>query len=188
MRHSCHSPIALDDDAAGMAVVRDTWDDEEDVKDDWDAEEEPAKPIVAAPAKPRPSTTSTPTTSTTKPSAAKTTTAPNNETEQEKKARLERLVQERDLDHALSLFGLSSDAHKNGPPPASNPVPAASVSPFDTLNPSSIPEFDQFTRIITKRLEAFEVLPPPVGHSCHAAGFRITSIIRSSSRDSSTRS
>lgn len=145
-----------DDDARDLAVVRDTWEDEdEEVKDAWDAEDEPSPAPVAA--------ASVPITATKNKKGAKggaETTAGHdaelNETPQERKARLERLVQERDLESAMSLFGISGPPRKEAAAPTA-PVAAAPASPFDTLEPSTVAEFDQFTRIITKRLEAFEV-------------------------------
>lgn len=141
-------------------MVRDTWeDDDEDVKDAWDAEDEPTPPPAA--------TASAPVTSTVKSKKSKgeaTTTAAVdeaelNETPQERKARLERLVRERDLESAMSLFGITGSAKKESvATTTTTAAAAASASPFDTMDPSTVAEFDQFTRIITKRFEAFEVL------------------------------
>jgi len=82
------------------------------------------------------------------------------ETEAERKARIEIEQQEKDLEHAMGLFGIESK-----PKPAETKSEgkerhvevSRSRSPFDTLQPNSIPEFEQFAQIITKRLEAFKV-------------------------------
>ncbi|PJF18456.1 Eukaryotic translation initiation factor 3 subunit J [Paramicrosporidium saccamoebae] len=139
-RPSCAN-ITLDD-GRDLAVVKDTWDDEEDVADAWDAEEEPVVVETAkVPKKPK-----------AKPAESYVSDVPANETEHEKKARLERLIREKDLEHAMSLFGISA------PEKTADSAPTTSIaqSPFDTMTPTTVPEFDQFTRLITKRLETFE--------------------------------
>lgn len=174
------------DDERDLAVVKDTWDDEQDVKDSWDAEEEEeVKPVV------KPKEVKTSTKQVSKPTTAKTvpieaTPEIVNETEGERKARLAKLVQERDLDHALSLFDIEGVKRESVSKKTSNGSSlAASLSLFDTLTPQTIPEFDQFTRLIAKRLESFEV-----GEDMHSVSIndlsslnRKTDIIRSFWRD-----
>jgi hypothetical protein len=147
------------DDERDMAVMRGDWKDEEDVKDEWDAEDEkvtlpPPPPPPVAPIK----------------SAPKKTTIPpvimENETEQEKKARLEKLVRERDLDSAMTLFGISGKSPTTGEACMTSSTRTAErtsentiviQSLFDSMNPTTVAEFDSFTRVITKRLESLEV-------------------------------
>lgn len=81
-------------------AARDSW-EEEDVADSWDAEEEEeveeVKPVKAT----------KPVTATKKPAATTTTAAEPEETEQARKERMNRLIQESDLENAMALFGLS---------------------------------------------------------------------------------
>lgn len=135
------------DDLTDLAVVRDDWEGEDDVQDDWDAEEKPAKPVVPAAAPPK---------KTVKPIVPKELPLAT-ETEQERKVRLDRLVKERDLDNAMGLFGLSLEARNVEQEPSSRAPSEANTLLFETFTPTNIPEFDHFSRIITKRLEAFEV-------------------------------
>jgi hypothetical protein len=130
------------DDKRDLAVIKDNWDNEEDVADAWDAEEEPVvvEP-VKQPKKPK-----------AKPVETVLNDVPANETEYERKARLEKLIREKDLESAMSLFGISASEKTTDSTPITNVV----QSPFDTMTPITIPEFDQFARLITKRLEAFE--------------------------------
>lgn len=149
----CGLCLRLLDDERGLAVVKDTWDDEQDVKDSWDVDEEEAKPA----AKPKAAKQAV------RPAAAAAKASPAaaaavvNETEGERKARLERLVQERDLDNAYSLFGIEGGVRESAAKTLPGAATIAASSPFDTLHPQTAPEFDQFARLITKRLEAFEV-------------------------------
>ena len=138
-----------------MAVVGNDWKEDEDVRDSWDAEEEVTKP---------PSTTvvtDPPPQRTRKPKAPATeeNSLVRDESEQEKKARLSKLVKEKDLENAMSLFGLSVDTKGELKKETKDTAPA-SASPFDSLSPSTPSEFDQFVRIVAKRLQGFEVGKP----------------------------
>ncbi len=126
-----------------------SWEEEEgDVADAWDAEEEEvvvvasAAPPVAAPAKKKK-----------EPAAGATLQGGHyDESAEERKARLERLVMESDLVNAMSLFGIE------GGEAAARPAAAAAavkqyVSPFDTSDPRSTKDFEAFAALIAKRCE-----------------------------------
>ena len=134
-----------------VAVVKEDWEDDEDVKDSWDAEEEEEAPKPA----PKPKAAPKP-----KPAANKTPAVPAVvepvETEFERKQRLERLVQEKDLESAMNLFGVSDTRPNKDAAAAAAPSVVVQQSPFDAMDPTTPAEFDQFTRIITKRLEQLE--------------------------------
>ncbi len=80
-----------------------------------------------------------------------------NETEAERRARLEKLVQEGDLENALSLFGLEGAARSGAAGSAgTKPIIKTITSPFDTMSPSTMVEFDQFQELIVRRLGSLE--------------------------------
>lgn len=89
-----------------MAAARDSWEDE-DVADSWDAEEEEEEAVevvkkVVEPVK-KTSAAAAPKKVTVTAAAA----AEPQESEQARKERLNRLIQESDLENAMALFGIS---------------------------------------------------------------------------------
>lgn len=94
--------LLLEIEQVKLAAARDSWEDE-DVADSWDAEEEEEKveevkkviePVKKAPA-PKKTVTAT------------AVIAEPEESELERKERLNRLIQESDLENAMALFGIS---------------------------------------------------------------------------------
>ncbi len=156
-----------DDDDKGLAVVRDdNWDDEQDdqVADDWDAPEDnqPVSKVATAKTKPAASTgtkreKALPSSKSTLQGAVPpgTTTAPSHqETDAERRARLEKIVQERDLESAMELFGISGSSKTSSSGIAAS-VTGASTSndTFETFTPTTTVEFEQYSRMISRRLE-----------------------------------
>lgn len=97
--------------------------------------------------------------------AAAATMVPINETEAERRARLDKLVKERDLESAMELFGINGQPKKSTTNMAgasagamSSQPPAAASPPysFETASPGSMAEFDQFSRLIGRKLEGLE--------------------------------
>ena len=156
-------------------AARDSWEDE-DVADSWDAEEEEekvaekvVKPVAAAPKK----------------AAAvsvKFAAVEAEESEQSRKERMNRLIQESDLENAMALFGISKSeinvdevleiTKKEGikriifilylnfilvKKPASN---AAAVSEnggyFESAKPQNWGEFETFSSAIVKKFKTLE--------------------------------
>lgn len=131
-----------------MAVVQGNWEDE-DVAETWDQEEETKVETAPRTTRPKPKTNITIKTATTDDPIV-------DETEQERKARLEKLVQERDLDSAMSLFGVEKKLENLAAAKSNTAAASASTPAFEMSNPTSIPEFDSFTRLITRKLESLE--------------------------------
>ena len=135
-------------------VKNDHWDEDNEVLDDWDVEEPPTKPAEhrskPIPVKPPKKNIPVPA----QPSQADVL----NETEQERKARLEKLIRERDLDSAMSLFGFENKGAKDTF--TSSPIKQQTSSlpggAFEMANPTTVPEFDQFTLLISKKLTALQ--------------------------------
>lgn len=150
-----------------MVVVKESWENEEDVADSWDAEED--EPVVTkAPVKAAPAPAKPPAKAKAQPEAP----AAGNETPEQQKQRLNRLIQESDLENAMALFGISKDqvnvdevlgvekkpSSKSSSSLAASSAAAssASASPFDAANPQSWSEFEAFSALISARLTAFE--------------------------------
>lgn len=153
---TCSLHFILLDDEKDLAVINnDRWDEDNEVLDDWDIEEPVTKP---AEQRPKPASA--------KPSK-KNIVAPTqpphtivlNETEQERKARLEKLIRERDLDSAMSLFGLENKGVQQDTS-SSSPIKQQTSSlpggAFEAANPTTVPEFDQLTLLISKKLITLE--------------------------------
>ena len=87
-----------------MAAARDSWEDE-DVADSWDAEEEEeeAVEVVKKVVEPVKKTAA----AAPKKVAVTAAAAEPQESEQARKERLNRLIQESDLENAMALFGIS---------------------------------------------------------------------------------
>ena len=86
-------------------AARDSWEDE-DVADSWDAEEEEEEMVKEKVNEKV--TKSVPVASKKAPNVATTIKAEvGEETEQERKERMNRLIQESDLENAMALFGIS---------------------------------------------------------------------------------
>lgn len=142
--------------------VIDDWDDEvpvvaaatvyedDEVLDDWDAEE---KVVEMAPAKveiPKKS----------KPVKKETLIHEDmyvNESEADRKKRIEEAVRIRDLESAMSLFGVDSVTDEGATAVKERNTVKINASHFDTMNPNTLTEFDQFSKIIVQRLQTFEV-------------------------------
>lgn len=153
------------------------WDEDEDVLDAWDAEEEEEERPREKEKEPKaPSRTKS---ASEKPEGkasagqkmvptAATATEPTNETEAERRARLDKLVKERDLESAMELFGIGGQPKKstttgtagaNTTPSQQSAAAAVAASPpysFETASPGSMAEFDQFSRLISRKLEGLE--------------------------------
>ncbi len=146
-----------ENEGAGAAALAHR--DDADVADDWeaelDAEEDAARPRARAPPKPRPA------------APAPYVDPHAGETPQQRKARLDALEKQRDLEAAMDLFGVGGDARPAQSAPAPAPAPAAaSASPFDTMAPTTVAEFDALARVVLRRCEALEA-----EGSSHYGGF-----------------
>lgn len=123
--------------------------DDDEVKDAWDAEDDDAGADTGADAKKKAPPKASKTAARAEPEATA------EESAEARKARLEALVRENDLESAHSLFGVDRApcaASARTPAPAS-----ASASLFDTLVPTTAGEFEQLSRVVCKRLQALEV-------------------------------
>ena len=142
-------------------AARDSWEDE-DVADSWDAEEEqeeaeeevkpiePVKPKKAA-ALVKPSQDATP--------------PPPQETDQARKERLNRLIQESDLENAMALFGISKSeinvdqvleiTKKDATTPVSS-APSVDGGYFESAKPQTWTEFETLSNTVVKKLKSLE--------------------------------
>lgn len=135
------------------------WNEDEDVLDAWDAEEEDKEDKIKKEAPPK----AKPVDKKVEKKASTVATAPANETDAERRARLDKLIKERDLESAMELFGISgksvapaTSGSATSSPSKQTTTSASPVSSFETASPESMAEFDQFSRLISRKLETLE--------------------------------
>ncbi|KAI8852238.1 eukaryotic translation initiation factor 3 subunit J [Chytridium lagenaria] len=124
------------------------WDGEDaeevDVKDSWDAEEEEEKPKEKPIVVPKPKQKKKLSQRLQRGNKRRRRIPLRTKTLEERKQREERSIRESDFENAKELFGVSD-------------TPATSKSSFiDTMRPTSKPEFDEFTSLLTQKLSAHE--------------------------------
>ena len=95
-----------------MAAARDSWEDDEEVADSWDAEEEVEEQVVEEQKKKnevKAVKNITPVVAASNSKKNISTSVVVEESEQTRKERMNRLIQESDLENAMALFGISKD-------------------------------------------------------------------------------
>lgn len=142
-------------------IIRESWEDD-DVVEDWDADEDEDNSTSLPPPPPLQKTIPQPKTQKAVVEEKKVASVDPyaNETSAQRKARIERVQQQADLDSACSLFKMDNlslgDDDNSSNITSSNTASNSPAGEFYSSEPGNLNEFLALSAHITKRLETFQ--------------------------------